>query len=539
MPLTTLPPRFRAAAGLSFVLGAALLAFLPALRGGFVWDDTEFIVGNPVVHDLKNIPLFLTKGDAYGTGGVNPYYRPLTTMTFALDYRLWGDRPSGYHATNLLFHLAACALVFLLLRRLTTHPGASTLAAALFAAHPAHVEPVAYISARADILCGLFLAGSFLFYLERLRSDSHRFGVLSWAAFLLALLSKVVAVILPVMIALHLILVVKRPRRALLLVPYAAITASFLLVRSLVVGMSTWGNEPLSVRVSTAATILVTYVRDALLPSDPPVFHDVALRTSPADPAVILSWVALLGIAGLAAFAARRLPVTTLGAAWFFAGLLPVSGVITILHPAPMASRYLYVPLIGAAIVVGCLADRAFSTTRGPAFSAAVGAGLTVMAALFVFASRAGLPAWGSSLALWSEAQRDAPDNPLVLSALGWAHKRAGYLDEAERLLHRAASLADEDPATHINLAGIAFLKEDLASAEYHTQRTLGLNPDHAVAHRYRGVLLEKKGRLGPALAAARESVRLSPSDSYSRDLVAHLIRRFDAEGDVPEGPRP
>jgi hypothetical protein len=188
---------------------AVLLVFSPALWNGFAGDDIPFIVSNAALADLGNVPRFFFSNDALGTGLTNPYYRPLTTTSFAVDRFLWGEAPAGYHLTNILLHLAVCLLLIPVLRRLASPPAAGA-AVLLFAVHPAHAEPVGYISARADLWSALFLVASFLAHQRHLEQGRRRWMAVSLLLFLPALLSKILALVFPGILLFHLLLVERR-----------------------------------------------------------------------------------------------------------------------------------------------------------------------------------------------------------------------------------------------------------------------------------------------------------------------------------------
>ncbi|HEY5995421.1 MAG TPA: glycosyltransferase family 39 protein, partial [Candidatus Deferrimicrobiaceae bacterium] len=264
--------------------------FAVGLGNQFVWDDVLFIVNNDYLHDPRNIPRFLLSGDAAGTGLLNPYYRPLATATFAIDYAIWGEQPAGFHATNIALHLLTCLVLYRVICHITGNPSASLAATLLFAVHPAHSEPVGYISARADILCALFILLSFLGFLLSRETGKRSYLALSIVAFTLALLSKIVALVLPPLLGIYMLLSGKREGWAKSLVPLAAVSVGFLILRSWVLKMEVWGPIPFSIRVANAGLFLLDYFQNALLPVGLKVFYDPDLKMSPTNIASIASW---------------------------------------------------------------------------------------------------------------------------------------------------------------------------------------------------------------------------------------------------------
>ena len=173
---------------------ATVLPYVPALRGGFIWDDDHYVVGNPAVLSPDGLArIWLAPASS-------PQYYPVTMTTFWLEHRLFGGHPFGYHLTNVLLHVANALLIGAVLRRLGL-PGAS-LAAALFALHPVHVESVAWITERKNVLSGFFYLLAFRAWLRFAPPGEDdrgagRFWLLSFSLFLCALLSKSVTGTLP------------------------------------------------------------------------------------------------------------------------------------------------------------------------------------------------------------------------------------------------------------------------------------------------------------------------------------------------------
>ena len=179
--------------------------YLNALAAGFVWDDLSQVRDNPYLRSLRWVPeiftrdLWITSGSAEFSG----YYRPLQNLSYALDYALWGNRPFGFHLTNLLLHLAVCLLLYGLVRRQGFGPPAAFVFAAVFAVHPLHVEEATFIGGRGGLLSAVFLFGGLAWVQHALRQSARLFAPAT-AAFLsvfLAFLAKPLALLFPVVLA--------------------------------------------------------------------------------------------------------------------------------------------------------------------------------------------------------------------------------------------------------------------------------------------------------------------------------------------------
>jgi len=177
------------------LIAMTVLAYLPAIQnGGFIWDDQDYILHNKTLRDAAGLRQIWTNPRA------TPQYYPLVHTTYWIEYRLWGLDPTGYHVINILLHALGAVLLWLVLRQLKV-PGA-WLAAALFAVHPVHVESVAWITERKNVLSGVFYLGAALAYLKwddaQAGGERRHAGYLtSLILFLCALLSKTVAATLP------------------------------------------------------------------------------------------------------------------------------------------------------------------------------------------------------------------------------------------------------------------------------------------------------------------------------------------------------
>jgi len=232
-----------------------IVCYSNALRNGFVWDDKSEILGNRFLRSWEFLPRLFTTDlrEAYGSEGEpTPLYRPLRTVLHLIDFQMWGPNPFGFHLTNVILHVANGLLVFSLLRTLRIQSLMALLFATLFICHPLQTEAVTYISSRGTGLCTLFMLTSLLVLLKSFTIDSERRScwllVISAGVFWLALLSKEMALALPVTLAAAgwLTAAARRiPKKWLVvaIVWYAAILAVNFAVRLIV--LSIQGHPPL------------------------------------------------------------------------------------------------------------------------------------------------------------------------------------------------------------------------------------------------------------------------------------------------------
>jgi 4-amino-4-deoxy-L-arabinose transferase-like glycosyltransferase len=509
---------------------AILATFFGAIRNGFVWDDVLFIVRNPFLQDLSNLPKFFLSGDATGTGGMNPYYRPLTTATFAIDYAIWGERAAGFHLTNLIFHLTTTIALFFTARSFT-HRNVSALAASLlFAVDPVQSEPVGYISARADLLCAFFMLAACLAYFRFEDSEKHRYLALSLAAFAMGLLSKIVALAIIPLLALHLLQFRRDRSRWITLIPFGVLALAFMAARSWVLKMETWGTDPILDRVANAGIHLVIYIKNAFVPVDLGVYYDFPPAKSPWEPGVVASWLFLLTVGFVLFRLARRCPAVVFGAGWFFVALVPVCGIFMKLYPTPIADRYLYIPLVGLAIAVSVLIEKLPSQRRFRWGKAALLPVVVACILAFSFQTAGRLETWHDQLTFWQAAAAEAPSNPYVINAYGCALRIAGNLPEAERTLKAAITLENDRATPYINLCLIELRRSNLKAAERYTLRALQLEPFNPIALNLLAIVKAEKGWNQEAILLFREAIRLNPYYTDARINLEMLLRQTKDE---------
>ena len=408
-----------AAALLAAAVGVGL--FAPTLDYGFVWDDGATVLFNREIQSLSNVPAMFT-GHAFAGARdemreikVVEYYRPVWTLSLAVNHAVWGKQPMGYHLTNVLLHGLASGLTAWLVLELGAGAAAAAVAATRFSAHPIHAEAVAWVSARNDVMLGVFLLLAFIAYLRFRRGGRAVAAVACLGFFVLALLSKETAVVFPAIVLLYEWGTRRRPgfagpnspapgagargagksgakgaagvaggaashrpgaspaaprpakaspSRSTVAVPalarygpalvLGAIAAGFLMFRGYIVAPLPV-HDPLATRLASAPLIVLTYLRLLFVPAGLRVLHTFDPLTSPLSWATLAPLALLVGIAALMMPAFRLHPALGLGLGWLLIALLPVSGLPALLQPTPIAERYLYLPSIGWALAIGGL----------------------------------------------------------------------------------------------------------------------------------------------------------------------------------------
>lgn len=410
-------------AALVVALAGALVA-LPALGNGFAYDDTAIIAADSRVHSF-DIPAMLTSG--YWASELHALYRPVTTLSFALDWSIAPNGPAWFHFTNLLLHAGASALVFALLVRYFS-TGAALVGGLVFAVHPVHVEAVANVVGRAELLAAFFALATLLVWNPREPNPRFRaartLGVGMLA--LLAVASKESAVVLPGLLILMdftrgemrdgIVSWLRRTAPGYTAVLLGLVT--FVVVRTLVLGAVAPSQvEPVFEVATTHATRVMTalqawphYVRLLFYPRT--LLADYGPRIS--MPILELNAVAIFGAVLLAAVvaggvlaAATRRPRAAWVLLWFPLTILPVSNLLVPIGIL-VAERTLYLPSVALAAAAAALA-----MALGPATPAIRKAGVAAVSIVLVlFAARAIVraPEWESTDRIIAALVRDRPD---------------------------------------------------------------------------------------------------------------------------------
>jgi protein O-mannosyl-transferase len=524
----------------------AVSAYANSLANGFALDDEWFIVQNEVVSEQRYAEAFSTAswpGATPGTGN----YRPVVLSSLALEWSVWGDEPLGFHSVNVAVHALVSLLVLALLTRwLPLVP--ATVGAAFFAIHPVHTEAVANVMGRSELYAAGAYLGACLLYLGAApRSGAGRgarlMGLL--ALFALALGSKEIAVTLPaLLIALELFRDADEPlgprlrREAPTYVTLFALLGCYLLVRwsaigaftgeSAAAGLASLGTDG---RLLSALTVWPQYLRLIAFPLDLSADYSpaVLIPTSRVTVEVVLG-LALLGGAIAAAVAKRGLgPALSLGFAWFVLTLLPVSNLI-VRADVLLAERTLYLPSVGASLVVAALAAWLLDRVEGVAPRRVI-AGMALVAAALLFTRTVTRnPAWASTQAFLSTLGRDHPESWMAQRAMAAGFEQAGNRSAAGEAWERAMLIAPDRYDLLVEVARFHEDDRDVARADRLLERAIQRLPNRPEAYRIaaRFRLLRGDGRGAHAMA-----LRGLAAVGADRDLWALVSESYVMKGDV------
>ena len=521
-------------------LGLVLAVFAVYWRvGGFEFinfDDPDYVTENNAV---KN---GLTAGGIVWafTHFYASNWHPLTWISHMLDFQLFGLHANGPHLVNVALHAANSVLLFLLLWRLTGAQWRSAMVAALFALHPLHVESVAWISERKDVLSTFFGLLSLLAYVKYVnQSKAQGPGSkvsYAWAIgfFAFSLLAKPMLVTLPFLMLLLDFWPLQRfenanspggpqfRKVAIEKSPWFALAAASCVVTFFAQktggAMLSMEHLPLSARVENAVTAYFDYILKTFWPSRMAVFYPL-----PHDPSSGL-WLAagiLITISVIAVLTINRWPFLLVGWLWFLGTLVPVIGLVQVGTQA-MADRYTYVPLIGLFIAIVWGFAEMFRTTRATRAIGTVAAAIVLTT--FAATTISQLQYWKNSIALFSHALEVTKDNAPANNNFGTALAALGQKQDALAHYAEAVRIQPDNARYHNNLA-TALLRagrRDAAIEEYQT--TLGVDPKFAEAYSNLGALFLAERRLPEALTNLNRAVQIDPQNGQLRSNLGNAL---------------
>ena len=570
---------------LSFLLLVLVgVAFSPLLYGGFIdFDDDLYVTANPYVQAGLTLPGL--KWALQSTAASN--WHPVTWLSHILDCQIYGLRPWGHHLTNVLLHGFNTVLLFLLLKRITATPWPGFMVAALFGLHPLHVESVAWIAERKDVLSTIFFLltiGAYTRYTNscsqtrkqarRRTSDSkssHSNGIvfycLSLGLFALGLMTKPMLVSLPLVLLLLDFWPLQRARSfearlpakselaeghrlplarlVLEKVPFFVLASISCVVTYLVQKQSgavtVMGNLPVGLRLENALVSYCRYLGKMFWPANLTLFYPFPTTLSPAS--VGLAAVVLAIATVLVLTWRRRYPWLLMGWLWFVITLGPVIGIIQVGGQA-MADRYTYVPLIGIFIILAWGLETMTAAWRAQRFSSEAQAGVTTVGPV----ARSGEPTpalswfvvpvvllcvplafhqaryWRNSETLWAHALAVTRNNFLAYINLGLELERQGRLDEAGDQFRAAIKFRPGEAKAHANLANVLCRQNHVAEGINEFEEATRLNPNLSSVRHNLAVALCRQGRFAEGITQFEAVLRLRPGSPQTHFELAMAL---------------
>jgi tetratricopeptide (TPR) repeat protein len=519
----------------------AFIIYLPSLTNGFVgWDDPRYVYENQWIRGLDFAFLKEAFTEVYFAN-----WHPVTMLSYALDYAVWGLNPLGYHLENVILHTINTALVAVLSVRLITvvRPlsapavfAAGAVPALLFGIHPLHVESVAWISERKDVLCAMFFLSSVLFYLRYAQKGKALCYVLSLVSFALAIMSKSMAVTLPAVLLLIDFYPLRRLSSAKGVLKAVAEKLPFFAISAFAAAMAVYSQGaavaslesiPVDVRVLVALKAYVFYLEKLFIPVKLAPFYPLPAEVDPFAADYIVTYAVLGGISVIC-LAAIRYRVFLVAWLYFLGTLVPVIGLVQVGMQAA-ADRYMYLPSLSILVLFG--AGAALMIERGSrALLGALLAFISVATVGLSYATVTQAAVWKDTLTLWDYELRLYPDAFIPYMNRGVMYVKMGEHDKGMKDLDKAVSLAPTSRNVLYNrslaLKTMGRYNEALADID----KAISLRPG-ADLYVNRGNV---RKRLGDPVGAAedyRGALMLEPGNAATWFNLALVL---EESGDIP-----
>jgi tetratricopeptide (TPR) repeat protein len=484
---------------------SAFLVFWQVRNFDFVdYDDDVYVFDNP--HVLNGLTADTVSWAV--TTGYGAFWHPLTWLSLILDGQFYGSNPAGFHLTNLFLHIINTLLLFMVLKKMTGGLWQSAFVAALFALHPLHVESVAWISERKDVLSTFFWLLTMLAYAQYVKKPGAARYLLVLLIFALGLMAKPMLVTLPFVFLLldYWPFERKISRRVLaekipfIVLSIAASVVAFFAQHSSG-SISSFTALPLKFRIGNALISYLIYIEKMFFPAGLSPFYPHPVENISVFYAIISAVFLLLVTIAVIRFAKNHRYLVT-GWFWYLGTLIPVLGIIQVGNHA-MADRYTYITLTGLFIIIAWGVPELFAkkTILGVLM-------IIVLTTLGIFAHRQ-TGFWKNSFALFSHANNVTQNNYVAYNNLGSAYARLGNYTESIKLYSQAIVFKPDYAMANYNL-GIVYdkLSRPNEAIEADSQ-AIRLKPDYAQVYYNLGVVYDKLNRSDEAIEAYNQAIRI------------------------------
>ena len=532
------------------------LCFVPSLQNDWVnWDDPTYVLNNPlIVSDSIQWSAIWKQEQVLGI------YHPLTLLSYAFDYQIWGTDPYGFHLTNIVFHALNTCLVFFVFRNLRTSLLISTIIALLFGIHPMHVESVTWISERKDVLYVFFLLLSWISYLLYRSADVHRkwgwYGLLL-VLFACSILSKPIAFVFPVILILsdYLLdgrfilksIVQKTP------VILMALVALFIAQSGQVdsQSLSSVSEHPVPTIFYGSYNVLV-YLFKSFIPMHLSVFHPFPLDDS-MNTLLYLSAIPFVALLWLLYWSFRKEKRIFFGLAFFLLTIAPLLQIIPF-GKALTSERYTYLPYLGIFFVIGSLIERILNKNLQK--GKLIFGGIATCVIIFTAISIRQQLVWKNGNTLWTSAIESNPDayfpylsrgryfvqsgqtnaawndfqksvklhpNPEAFYEIGLIQEARGETKAALESYLKATKSKIPYAKAHMNVATLYGKLGNRNQARFHIEKALQIDPDYSLARYNLAILLKIEGKLELASVQINKALDLEPKNMKYLEMRAAI----------------
>jgi tetratricopeptide (TPR) repeat protein len=500
-----------------------LAVYLPALHHGFVeYDDQQYVTDNPRVQaGLSWTGLVWAFGFHAGN------WHPLAWLSHMADCQFYGARAGGHHLTSILLHIASTLLLFSVLNRMTNAMWRSAAVAALFAWHPLHVESVAWVAERKDVLCAFFWMLTLWLYVRHAARPSIARYLFALGSFVLCLMAKPMGVTLPFVLLLLDYWPLGRVtgdgwrvasvrRLVVEKIPFLALSAiaCVLTLRAQELAIVSTAGLPVSQRVAHALVAYNHYLVAMFVPQNLAVYYPYQIHLPTLT---IACAIIVLGLTTLLALNMRCRPWLMVGWLWYLGTLVPVIGLVQVGDQA-WADRYTYLPLIGLFVAIVWFACEIIKSLL------VLQCASVIVAAGLIAATSAQLGYWQNTRSLFEHTDKVTPKNYMAITILGSLLAKEHKYDEAMGYYRTALRYSPGFPEAHFFLGNALDEqgKLDEAVAEY--QKSLWFRPTQEQTHIFMGIALAKQKKYDEAMAHYNAALKLNPDSAVAQNNLARLL---------------
>jgi hypothetical protein len=489
-----------------------------------IYDDHAYVTANPHVLtgiNMQNIAWAFTSSHASN-------WHPLTWLSLMFDFTLFGRNAGMFHMTNLLFHIANSVLLFILLSRITKTLWPSAFVAAAFAIHPLHIQSVAWVAERKDVLSTMFWLLTMLFYARYTERPSAGRYVIAIFVFTLGLMAKPMLVTLPVILLLLDYWPLKRkiPFAKLLIekLPFAIIAAASSIITFVVQAQSGAIKDiikfPFDIRIINAFVSYIKYIVMMFWPVNLSVFYPHPGHSLHFSDAVI-PILLLVIVTGLALYFFKTHRYLFFGWIWYICTLIPVIGLVQVGNQA-MADRYTYIPLIGLFIMIAwgvpeLLAGLTFRRTI-----LVIATGIAILAMSLSTYTQLGY--WQNSVTILGRAVEINPNDRFAHANLGAAFLRKNAYDEAYVHFEKVLQIDPCDAMSQLNIGVVLFRKNKIDEAVIHFEKALQLDPCDVPTRLNLATALAKQGKIQEAIEQCNTILRIAPGRTEAIELKRQFL---------------
>ncbi|MFH1877787.1 MAG: tetratricopeptide repeat protein [Candidatus Omnitrophota bacterium] len=524
---------------------AAFFAYFNTLKADFIWDDEYLILNNSQIKSFTHLQSVFKNYVGYGSENINNFYRPVQEISNMVDYHLWGENPAGFHGTNIALHSLVAVCVFIFLYYLTANSAGAAIAALLWAVHPVHTEAVAYIAGRADSLYSLFMLISLILFVRfthKARSGKNGFGLyfFSLTAFVLALLSKEIVILLPLFILIYLLYFVKDTEDKAVFsklkwtwVPYAGISLAYAFLRKTVLSFSdiappsAFTQIPMVNRLLTFFRVIGVYLRLMIFPSDLHMERSISITKSLMDPASILALFMVAVIGWIAVKTYKRNRLVSFCIAWFFANLLPVSNIVPI--NSFLAEHWIYMASIGPFLLIGmALAGiwEKYCRTK-MSYRIVFSAVLISVFGISFYGTVSRNSDWKDEISFFTSTLKYHPRNARLYLNLGNTYYEKKDITKAIEQYQKAININPGYSVAYGNIGSAYLNLKKPAEAEKYLRKAIALKDNYPIAHYNLGIIYYDKKNYSEAVKELKISVEQLPQLYQAWNMLARTYLKL------------